>query len=357
MPHIREPRFLGRKMVEIFTLVAQKSRGLGTGGLGMTQELQALVLGFSHHLNIIIGIALKGALKLGREYGMSEALQSFLDKLAAQRSPSACRMMAGAKDGVLHSQRSAPINTSVFGVTYGFRSLSPEIAGVSPLLDVSQDFSAQRRSSPESSERPMCRLRSHYHRRLCAPWHIPTLAFELYSVQNMWDRFSYGRDCQSQEHGCRHIRDRRWRKCGPGTHDRATTPSKCGSLRLVPRQHSTYYIPRRRANHDILHRTCLPRLPWRFSGCVAPRAVCVSAKRSLAETTSPSQETETHHADAHQYVLYLPHDCIPPIPSQPLPQSRPPSLQEGSTHLKIGRVLRAFPSTRSSPNRYVFQSS
>jgi hypothetical protein len=140
MPHIREPRFLGRKMVEIFTLVAQKSRGLGTGGLGMTQELQALVLGFSHHLNIIIGIALKGALKLGREYGMSEALQSFLDKLAAQRSPSACRMMAGAKDGVLHSQRSAPINTSVFGVTYGFRSLSPEIAGVSPLLDVSQDL-------------------------------------------------------------------------------------------------------------------------------------------------------------------------------------------------------------------------
>ena len=133
---------LCRKLVDLFTLLS-RTQETGARRMGMTQELLALVTGLAHYLKILIRIALTGALKLEREHGIG-AIGSFLDKLhllAVQKgSPSAHRMIAGAKDAVPPSHSSASINTSTYGVAYGFRSLAPEVAGASPFLDASQDF-------------------------------------------------------------------------------------------------------------------------------------------------------------------------------------------------------------------------
>lgn len=142
MSHVREARMLCRKTVDLFTLLSH-TQETGTRRMGMTQELLALVTGLAHYLKILIRIALTGALKLEREHGVREAMQSFLDKLhllAVQGgSPSARRMMKGAKGEVIPSQRSGPGNAGTNGVTYGFRSLAPENAGESPFLGAPRD--------------------------------------------------------------------------------------------------------------------------------------------------------------------------------------------------------------------------
>ena len=133
---------LCRKTVDLFTLLSH-TQETGTRRMGMTQELLALVTGLAHYLKILIRIALTGALKLEREHGVREAMQSFLDKLhllAVQGgNPSARRMMKGAKGEVFPSQRSGSGNAGTHGVTYGFRSLAPENAGESPFLGAPRD--------------------------------------------------------------------------------------------------------------------------------------------------------------------------------------------------------------------------
>ncbi|KAH9004821.1 hypothetical protein EDB86DRAFT_3072286 [Lactarius hatsudake] len=142
MSHVREARMLCRKTVDLFTLLSH-TQETGTRRMGMTQELLALVTGLAHYLKILIRIALTGALKLEREHGVREAMQSFLDKLhllAVQGgNPSARRMMKGAKGEVFPSQRSGSSNVGTNGVTYGFRSLAPENAGESPFLGAPRD--------------------------------------------------------------------------------------------------------------------------------------------------------------------------------------------------------------------------
>ncbi|KAH9027776.1 hypothetical protein EDB84DRAFT_1499706 [Lactarius hengduanensis] len=142
MSHVREARMLCRKTVDLFTLLSH-TQETGTRRMGMTQELLALVTGLAHYLKILIRIALTGALKLEREHGVREAMQSFLDKLhllAVQGgNPSARRMMKGAKGEVFPSQRSGSGNVGTNGVTYGFRSLAPENAGESPFLGAPRD--------------------------------------------------------------------------------------------------------------------------------------------------------------------------------------------------------------------------
>jgi hypothetical protein len=111
--------------------------------MGMTQELLALVTGLAHYLKILIRIALTGALKLEREHGVREAMQSFLDKLhllAVQGgNPSARRMLKGAKGEIISTQRPSSGNAGTNGVMYGFRSLAPENAGESPFIGASRD--------------------------------------------------------------------------------------------------------------------------------------------------------------------------------------------------------------------------
>ena len=133
---------LCRKTVDLFTLLSH-TQETGTRRMGMTQELLALVTGLAHYLKILIRIALTGALKLEREHGVREAMQSFLDKLhllAVQGgNPSARRMIKGAKGEIIPAQQSGSGNAGTNGVTYGFRSLTPENAGESPFLGASRD--------------------------------------------------------------------------------------------------------------------------------------------------------------------------------------------------------------------------
>ena len=142
MSHVREARMLCRKTVDLFTLLSH-TQETGARRMGMTQELLALVTGLAHYLKILIRIALTGALKLEREYGVREAMQSFLDKLhllAVQGgNPSARRMLKGAKGEIISTQRSSSGNAGTNGVMYGFRSLAPENAGESPFLGAPRD--------------------------------------------------------------------------------------------------------------------------------------------------------------------------------------------------------------------------
>ncbi|KAH8976622.1 RhoGAP-domain-containing protein [Lactarius hatsudake] len=142
MSHVREARMLCQKTVDLFTLLSH-TQEIGTHRMGMTQELLAPVTGLAHYLKILIRIALTGALKLEREHGVREAMQSFLDKLhlfvVQGGNPSARRMMKGAKGEVSPFLRSGSGNVGTNGVTYGFRSLAPENAGESPFLDAAHD--------------------------------------------------------------------------------------------------------------------------------------------------------------------------------------------------------------------------
>lgn len=100
----------------------------------MTQELLALVTGIAHYLKILIRIALTGALKLEREQSVREAMPSFLDKLhllAVQGGDPAARRIIKNGSGEVVGQASGA-NLGTQGVTYGFRSLAPELAGESP---------------------------------------------------------------------------------------------------------------------------------------------------------------------------------------------------------------------------------
>lgn len=101
----------------------------------MTQELLALVTGLAHYLKILIRIALTGSLKLERDYSVRDTMTNFLDKLhllaVEGGNPSARRVVKG---GEKHTgdQGGAP---GTQGVTYGFKSLAPELAGDSPFWD------------------------------------------------------------------------------------------------------------------------------------------------------------------------------------------------------------------------------
>ncbi|KAH8111025.1 RhoGAP-domain-containing protein [Phellopilus nigrolimitatus] len=133
MSHVREARLLCRKTVDLFTLLSRSQESQKR--TGMTQELLALVTGLAHYLKILIRIALTGSLKLERDYSVREAMSNFLDKLhllaVEGGNPSARRVIRG---GEKHSgdQGGAP---STQGVTYGFKSLAPELAGDSPFGD------------------------------------------------------------------------------------------------------------------------------------------------------------------------------------------------------------------------------
>ncbi|KDQ18981.1 hypothetical protein BOTBODRAFT_126829 [Botryobasidium botryosum FD-172 SS1] len=138
MSHIREARMLCRKTVDLFQLLSHTGGETGTSRrMGMTQELLALVTGLAHYLKILIRIALTGALKLEREQKNTEALPDFLDKLhhlaVEGGSPTARRLTtAGSRAREVQVGGRVPPFSGTEGVAYGYKSLSPELAGESP---------------------------------------------------------------------------------------------------------------------------------------------------------------------------------------------------------------------------------
>ena len=131
MSHVREARILCRKTIELFTLLSH-TQETGALGMGMTQELLALVTGLAHYLKMLIRIALTGALKL-KERNVKDAINCFLDKLhllEVQRANPSAKRLIKTSDGEQFSIDSHA-NLGTQGVTYGFLSLAPETVGES----------------------------------------------------------------------------------------------------------------------------------------------------------------------------------------------------------------------------------
>lgn len=141
MSHVREARMLCRKTVDLFTLLSRSHSESESRRTGMTQELLALVTGIAHYLKILIRIALTGGLKLEREHGSRDPINGMLDKLhlLAVRGgiPTAKRMVKTGEYPVItngsgiHSSSSTS-SSSTQGVSYGYKSLAPEMAGEAP---------------------------------------------------------------------------------------------------------------------------------------------------------------------------------------------------------------------------------
>ena len=81
LSYSREAKLLCKKVVAFFQLLAE-SQDTGVRRLGVTQELLSLVTGLAHYLKLMIRICLSGALKLERETGTAEGLESFLEDIS-----------------------------------------------------------------------------------------------------------------------------------------------------------------------------------------------------------------------------------------------------------------------------------
>ncbi|KAI9657774.1 MAG: hypothetical protein M1821_002950 [Bathelium mastoideum] len=80
LSYSREAKLLCKKVVAFFGLL-RESQTTGVRRLGVTQELLSLVTGLAHYLKLLIRICLQGALKLERETGSQDGLQSFLEQV------------------------------------------------------------------------------------------------------------------------------------------------------------------------------------------------------------------------------------------------------------------------------------
>jgi len=162
--YARESRMLCRKTVDLFTSLSNAQKE--TSRQGMTQELLALITGIAHFLKILIRIALLGALKLQREYPEPEGVSRFLDPLQRMAEengdPTARRLVDSPKSPAskpssevsiqisisvsTHETRQSP---STKGVIFGFKSLAPELAGVSPCI---QEYNDARDGTTEAAK-------------------------------------------------------------------------------------------------------------------------------------------------------------------------------------------------------------
>jgi hypothetical protein len=80
LSYSREAKLLCKKVVSFFQLLSE-SQSAGMQRLGVTQELLSLVTGLAHYLKLLIRICLQGALKLERDTGKPDGLNSFLEKI------------------------------------------------------------------------------------------------------------------------------------------------------------------------------------------------------------------------------------------------------------------------------------
>ena len=166
--YARESRMLCRKTVDLFTSLSNAQKE--TSRHGMTQELLALITGIAHFLKILIRIALLGALKLQREYPEPEGVSRFLDPLQRMAEengdPTARRLVDSPKSSLSpytskpsSSETSTQISNSVStqprqspstkGVIFGFKSLAPELSGVSPCI---QEYNDARDGTTEAAQ-------------------------------------------------------------------------------------------------------------------------------------------------------------------------------------------------------------
>ncbi|KAI9457011.1 hypothetical protein BJY52DRAFT_1274505 [Lactarius psammicola] len=159
IPYVKVARMLCHGIFEVFTFVAKHQRAHSMEQrAAVILELLKTVAGIARYFNSLIRVALRGALKLQHEHCIPGALPSFLDKLHALtnvdspgHSPAAAVSATGSVTNVAPTNSEA-VNPATSSVSYGYRSLTPENAGISPLTK------AQKKYKPPSDLCIGCKL-------------------------------------------------------------------------------------------------------------------------------------------------------------------------------------------------------
>ena len=160
-PYVKVARVLCHGIFEVFTFVVKHQRAQSMEQrAAATLELLKAVAGIARCFNSLIRIALRSALKLQHEHCIPGALPSFLDKLYAltavdsessgHRATAAVSVTNAATKVAL--TLSEEVNPATSSVSYGYRSLTPENAGTSPLAK------AQKKYKPPSDLCVECKL-------------------------------------------------------------------------------------------------------------------------------------------------------------------------------------------------------
>jgi len=146
IPYTEVACALCHEIFEVFTFVARHQRGQS-----MEQKAAATlepkdVAGIARCLNSLVGIALRSVLKLQHEHCIPEGLASFLDKLqlvttvdSSGHRPTAAISVTDAVTEV-ELTPSLGVNPATGSVSYGYRSLTPENAGISPLAKAQKKY-------------------------------------------------------------------------------------------------------------------------------------------------------------------------------------------------------------------------
>lgn len=149
MSYLREARLFCRKLVDLYTLIGRQQEIRERSGL--TQELLQLVTSLAHYLKLLIRIAISTSLKLKQEGHVENALALFLVRLhllLKAPDPRSPRMPLCANGEPFALESAEQSNPSTYGAAFGFASLTPEVAGASPLFprDISIPAAAARPS-------------------------------------------------------------------------------------------------------------------------------------------------------------------------------------------------------------------
>jgi hypothetical protein len=148
--HVKVARVLCQGIFEVITFVSkhQSAQSIEQRAATTLGILKA-VSGVARCLNRLIRIALRDALKLQCEHHIPGALSSFLNKLNALTyvDPSGHNPAAAASDSSLtHAPArvaltlSEGVNPTSSSPLFGYRSLTPESAGVSPFTKAQKKY-------------------------------------------------------------------------------------------------------------------------------------------------------------------------------------------------------------------------
>ena len=133
--YLREARLFCRKLVDLYTLLGRQEAIRERNGI--SQELLSLITGLAHYLKLLIRTAISASLKLKREAHVENAVALFLVRLhllLKAPDPRLPRMLLRANGESFALESAGQSNSSTFGAAFGFPSLTPEVAGGSPLF-------------------------------------------------------------------------------------------------------------------------------------------------------------------------------------------------------------------------------
>ncbi|KAF8261677.1 hypothetical protein EI94DRAFT_1745470 [Lactarius quietus] len=143
-PHAKLARVLCHGIFEVFAFVSrhQSAKSMEKRAAA-TIEILKVVAGIARCFNRLIRVTLKGGLKLQHEHYVLGALPSFLDKLRALAnvdSSGHSPAVAATSSASVSDADTGEVNPATSSSSYGYRSLTPENAGISPLAKTQKKY-------------------------------------------------------------------------------------------------------------------------------------------------------------------------------------------------------------------------